>query len=349
MSQPIRLTWVAPAGVASPPPAGPPPPPTPPVGPGTITFSDFTANGGRVGKMLPATGYTGNGIGVTVLEMVASSSTKAALVPAQSTGSTNPLQLLRTFSGNLTVGGVYSGFTLQGTAQGHLYNGLMIDHELNPRLSDLLINGIPGDNASNPGETFGVNLYGCNGAVLTRVEVDGRLGGVAVGASGVGWNTCTDATMQDCYVHDHAYGMPTFWETHNITTHNLRSINNHLGINHERPSGVLRHYNPVLSPRAGSSGLHFTFNSDLADTPDIEVHDPVVSGGVPTAGGAPCVLIGHTYRGLTQRQTSLPRFYRNGVLMSWADAGCSVPGYVVASANMAAARADPQHWVVRFH
>jgi hypothetical protein len=314
----------------------------------TVTFSDFTAAGGTIGLMLPATGYTGQGIVGTTLLMKPHTSTKTA----PSSG-TNPLRLLRTNPG---TGGKFGGFTLQGTEQGHLYGGLLVTGQTSATVTDLLVTGIPGNSGAPPGETFGVATWQCNGVTLTRVEVDGRnTTGVRVGASGLACNSDKNIQWIDCHVHDHEYGMPTCWETVNFTTRTLRSINNVRGVNHERASGVIRHYSPVLQLDPTKANLmHMSFNSDIADCPDIEIHDPTWSGGPAAAGGALAFTIGDSYPGgkWQQKQKTIPRVFYGGTPFLVAEAGS--PGNPAAgvpatpSRNMAAAKADPKHSVVIF-
>jgi hypothetical protein len=323
---------------------------------GTMTLVDFPNNNAL---LLPSTkrGLAGPGV-VTIKPM---SSTKASTVPTAA-GTTNSLYLVRTAKG---VAALFTGFTLQGTDQGHLYGGLMLDHTVGAQLTDVLVAGIPGNNGAPPGETFGVNDYGGNGTVFTRVEVDGRnLAGVRVGASGLATNSASNVTWIDCYVHDHAYGMPTFWQTVNITTRNLRSINNARGINHERASGVIRHLSPVLHPDLSKpAAMHMSLNNDQADAADVEIHDPDCAGG--EVNGAFCLQMNDFYGSIKNadgtsqpqlnKQKTLPKVFRNGVLLPWADAGTdartegAITAPAVAAKNMAAAKADPTNWCIRYH
>lgn len=325
--------------------------PTPTPAPSNlIKFSDFgqptPLSTSKYGMVIPAAGYIGAGIDAETIEMVALTSTKARQVPTQASASTNPFYLLATTDGGGTKGGAFSGFTVQGTNQNMLYNGIRFVNLSGHTVTDVRIKGCPGDANVNPGETFGVNDFSCNGGVYTRVEVDGRdLTGAAVGASGMATNSSSNVTYVDCYVHDHKWGMPTFWQTVNITTHNLRSINNRRGINHERASGVIRHYGPILQGvpalgPTGDSGLHISFNNDQVDAPDIEVHDPVWSGGRVEAGGCLAIGINNNYRG-NQKQTTIPRFYQGGTRMLVAD-------FNAGGAPRAAALADPKHSVMLF-
>jgi hypothetical protein len=314
----------------------------------TTEFANFQAGDGRVGLMIPATGLiTPSG---HVFEMATSTSTRRAPV----TG-INSFNLLRTSPGRSRIGGEFAGFTVQGTAQGHDYNGLCLDHLIGHHVHDLVIRGIPGSADSPPGETFALNEFGGINGVFERIEVDGRdLNGRRVGAS-VGLNSATNTTLNDWYVHDLAYGFPTAWQQNGLTTHNVRSVNNQLGFNHERCAGPIRHYGLVahLDRSLDAAGMHLTFNNDWADNPDIEVHMMEWSGGAAVAGSALKVMIGHSYAPVpsstgVQRQVTLPRiFAADGSLMHWADAGYAALN--IPPANLSNALADPQHWAVRFH
>lgn len=293
---------------------------------------DFTANNGTIAAMLKGSTAAGTW---TLAPM---SSTKAALANALTAGQTNPYYLLRT---PRTAGLTLANLTITGTPQGHDYGGLMIDHCDSATLTDSRITAIPGSSSSPPGETFGVNVYGGTSVTLTRVEIDGA----GVTASGIGVNSATAVELDDCYVHDCPHGMPTFWQTNGVTTRNLRSINNHLGVNHERVTGPVRHYGLELDVPAKTGQMHLTLNNDQADNPDVEIHLARWAGGHYGATGPLCVMISDGYRG-AQKQTSLPRIYGpNGNLLQWADAGSAT----VKAVNVAAALANPTGWAVRFH
>lgn len=294
---------------------------------------DFTANGGTVGAMLPAS------VSDAAFTIAAGSSTKAGMVNALPQGATNPLYLLRTARGVPAL--TLAGLTVMGTSQGHLYGGLMIDHCDGAQLADSLFRAIPGAGASPPTETFFVNVYGGDGVTLTRVEVDGA----GVGASGIGVNSATNVELDDCYVHDCPYGMPTFWQTAGITTRALRSVNNHLGVNHERCTGPIRHHELQCHVAAAAGQMHMTLNNDQADNADVEIHLSDWSGGHYGANSPFCFAMGDRYRGVANQQVTVPRFFGlDGAPMQVADAGSPTHPAV----NVAAAKADPRHWVVRF-
>lgn len=160
---------------------------------GTFTFSDFAQGGGVYGIYAQnLMGIIGAGIGQTILQMVPSSSTKTA-----PTTGTNQLTLLRI--GNSPSLGVSTGwlqdFTLQGTSQGHAYNGLQLYCNTGSTLLRVQVNAIPGTASSPPGETFHYNLYKGSGNMLTGCIADGA----NIGASGFGTNTTESGdTFTNC-------------------------------------------------------------------------------------------------------------------------------------------------------
>lgn len=328
------------------------------VDPGLTSFRDFTVR--NSGLRLPAGGYVGAGVDKTVLRMIPGSSTRAARVNALPIGSTNPYYLLQTPRGGAMK---LAGFTLQGTHQGHPYGGIMLDHQNGHTLTDLTVRGVPGTYHAPPGETFAINDWGGHGGVLERVEVDGQ----GVTAAGIATNSSTEITLNDCYVHDCPYSSPTHWQTVGITVNNFRSVRNLFGYNHERCSGTIRYDGLHIElPHTHTAGMHLTFQNDQQDADDIELFNVSwTATGTPTsvAGGALCVMISdgyaavHNPNGSTtymQKQTTLPRIHNTaGALLQWADAGTSgdpangLPA--VPRTNVAAAKADPKNWAVRFH
>lgn len=314
----------------------------------TLTGSDFV-NNQAVQRVTGKPSFYGPG----KLTMTPMSSTKAGTIPAQTTGASVPYYIYRTAFGEVLV---FKSLTIEGTNQGHIYGGLMLDHCNDSLVEDVLVTGIPGNAGSQPGETFGVNGWGGARNVYRRVEVDGRRASdlVVVGASGLTNNSATDSVWEDCYVHDHQYGMPTFWRCTGIETRNLRSHRNVRGINHEDDGGRIRHYSPDLRPTSTPSGMHLTFNNQLADNPDIEVWDCRWTQ-IDTRNYL-AVLIGDSYAGIPNKQVTLPKFFKaDGTPLIWADAGTAarvISGIsypAVAAKNMTEARANPQNYVVRHH
>ncbi|WP_375399279.1 right-handed parallel beta-helix repeat-containing protein [uncultured Amnibacterium sp.] len=236
---------------------------------GIYTFTDFDAGTGGTWNGVAAwiTGLRGSGVGRTVLQMKAHTSTKKAMIP-RAFPATNQLSLVRLTGDDLTV----SGFTLRGTNQGHLYNGLRIDHADRLDVHDVKVQGVPGSSSSPPGETFGLNDYRTNGSVYTRVEVDGA----GVGGAGFGANVSKNITIRDSYFHDNRYSMgATFWEVQGITLiDTIATDNGRVGINLERVSGAVRMVRPVL---LGNHQGPIRIASDRGSA-KVTIVDPVFSG-----------------------------------------------------------------------
>ena len=204
----------------------------------------------------------------TIIRMKANTSTYAKNVPAQSTGQTNQLYVMRMNNGSVPQ--VLSDFWLQGTPQGHLYNGIMVgESKPGTTVKNLLITGVPGDAGFPPGETFGLNWWRGGDSITRDVEIDGhavtgntfaaRQVGAVVGASPIGYNSHDGAKLYNVYTHDSNVGMPTFWQSNNAETWNLQSIRNVTGINHERSVNII-HHEPVIY--GSKKRTHIQFMSD---------------------------------------------------------------------------------------
>jgi hypothetical protein len=231
---------------------------------GTYTFSDFRSS--NVGAMLPSGGFTGAGESQTVVEMTPHSSSKGGLVPTAS-GTTNPLSLLKVQGGSPLL----RDFTVQGTNQGHLYNGLQIKGTSGARIENVRVNAVPGDSRVNPGETFGINDFHTSGSRYSGVEVDGA----GVGASALAFNSSSNATVSDSYFHDNPYSAGiAIWQTSNVTMTDIISKDNRTGVNLERASGDIRLVRPTLE---NNSAQDIYVGSDQSSA-KITIIDPVFSG-----------------------------------------------------------------------
>ncbi len=235
------------------------------LGAGIFTFSDFGSD--LIGAHLPSAGLQGRGVGSTILEMGAHTSTKASRVPTAS-GTTNQLSLVKITGGSPKL----SGFTLQGTAQGHLYNGLRINSATNAQVSDVRVKSVPGDADNPPGETFGINDFHTDGSHYSHVEIDGA----GVGGADFGANSSKNLTITDSDFHDsgHSHGA-TFWQTKNITITNTRAIDNdRVGFNFERVSGTVTLTDDTMR---GNTLADIRFGSDQGSA-KVTIVDPVFSG-----------------------------------------------------------------------
>lgn len=259
-------------------------------------FKDFTSNT-DFGVDLPSSAIiTGAGIDRSILEMVPNTSTKAGIVPT-ATGTTNQLSLIRS-----TGSPKLSNFTLKGTSQGHLYNGLRLSRTTNAQVSNVKVAGIPGNNSSPPGETFGINDYSTTGSVYKNIEIDGS----GIGASGFATNSTKNVSIQDAYLHDSGYAHgAAFWQTDDITITNVKSVNNKsVGFNFERTTGTVTMRNITVGNN-GTADLRM--DSDQASAV-FNIYDPVYLGAKLR------IKVGAIYRGVAnvQKKSDI-HVYVNGV------------------------------------
>jgi hypothetical protein len=204
---------------------------------GTFAFSDFaTTLSIPCGAGITRTGLRGMSTASTIIQMTASTSTKASQVPTQSAGGTNQLYLMAFDHDNLDL----SCFTLQGTAQGHFYNGIRMLAIANGNLRNLkFIGAAPGNWHIPPGETFVINDYQGSNNTYSNIECDGRLDGatgIGDGASAFGQNSATNGTFNDCYAHHFPYSAAfALWQGGGTVTINRgRSDQNRTALNLER-------------------------------------------------------------------------------------------------------------------
>jgi hypothetical protein len=289
---------------------------------GTFTFSDFSY-GGTVGINVGPNcgGLMGSGRN-TIFQMVPGSSTKASLVPAQSTGATNPLWMMRIRDND---GAHFRGFRFIGTDQGHLYNGLGIQYSADSISSHLYLQAASwGDEKSPPGETFSWGNNHADRCKLWDSEIDGRTpGGLLVGASPLGWNNSVDADVRRVYAHHSRAGMPTWWQTTNIYTEDLVHYytgDGH-GLNHENSEGHIMHVRPVLivagrySERSlgTSSGLHVNMGNAATDMTDVTFVDPVYDDSFHQSGGMCIAQYAGWNIGGPNQVVTYPTVIHNGV------------------------------------
>jgi hypothetical protein len=324
---------------------------------GTFEFADFNDGGSNYGLLLPAAcgGLWGSGSGAdgsaaTVLQMTANSSTKASLVPAQATGDTNPLFLVR--SGN--DGTVFKNFQLKGTAQGHLYNGLRISGSSSNPVAGGTVDGVfhngcnPGNASSQPGETFAFSTNHTDNVQVLNCLFDGRDVGAGAGSSLIGHNSSTNTLITDtvCQYAWYGHGV-TYWQCDGIHTVRLTSqfngwggVGGH-GINHENTGGTILHESPTLKiDLTHGHGKHITVNNSstfgYGNNPSVSLTSITHDAGPSNFNGAFYFQIGDTYQGSTQTQTSFPTVTKAGVTLVGLDS--SVGG-----------TADPARNMVRAH
>jgi hypothetical protein len=235
---------------------------------------------------------------------------------------------------------VLSNFTMKGTPQNGLsYGGFVLTSCHDAQISGLYLQGAsPGYSNFPPGETFGMNLWKSNRAVVSDCEVDGRDdNGVRVCASPIGWNSASDASVYRTYVHHGLTGMLTFWKTINIYTEDFHSYSSATGggilsghaINHEQSSGTVRHVRPDLqlfgrysnvTGHTDNSATHMSFGNTVEDMPDVIVTEPIHDRGIGSTGML-MVAIHDGYNagitgGPTNKITTMPTIVKNGVTLT---------------------------------
>lgn len=236
----------------------------------TVAFQDFTPAAGTIDGAVvgpQATALIGAGPDRTLFEVAAKTSTHAADIPT-TFPDTNQLDVLR-IAGSGTV---LRGFGIRATDQGHLYNGLRVGRVTGLRASDITVTGIPGDAASPPGETFGINDYRTVGSEWSHVLVDGA----GVGASGFATNSSRDVTICDTVSKHNRFGMGfAFWQSSGIRCVDCTAEDNgRAGFNFERVTGT----NELVRPVARGNTYGVRISNDLASG-TFRIIDPQLTDG----------------------------------------------------------------------
>lgn len=214
----------------------------------------------------------------TILRMKANTSTVDHAKIPTADFQTNELHLLEVTHSNILL----KNFQLQGTPQGHYYNGLRMGNGDLHYLTGATIDGVffsntgPGYANFPPGETFQIDANWCDGLQILNCEVDGRDPATTSPASGagIGLNQCINSYIQDTYVH-HGYSSHgvAYWRCHNIQSLRLRSefngtSNGNLygnAVNHEQSDGTILHTALTAKPAystTGNRGFHLSFLND---------------------------------------------------------------------------------------
>lgn len=254
-------------------------------GAGSFTWSNFTTvfNGVRVGTGTTRKGIIGTGIGSTVLRMNVGSSTRAAEVPTAG-GTTNQLYLLYFEQDGLLL----ECFDVQGTNQGHLYNGIRLHGVTGAQIRNIRMRGTsPGNNFVPPGETFALNDFSGGGNVYTNCEIDGRedgATGAGTGATAFGANSYNGMTYIDCRAKYNPFsgawaiwqGIGTTWiingdSHHNRTAFNIERVGREaaLGAGNE---AIVHIVNPKFGVIEGFGQDIFLGNDQ--GSADIHIYDP---------------------------------------------------------------------------
>lgn len=300
---------------------------------GIYEFTDFAQS--NYGVLVPANvgGIWGSGTG-SVLRMTPNTSTRASAVPTTA-GTTNPYRLI----GTKTANQLFKNFQLQGTAQGHLYGGLSIAGSSSAPLSGIVVDGVtfnganPGNSSSPPGETFGLGTNHTDGLQVLNCSFDGRDAGGGYCSSLIGFNSSTNTYVANTTCQYSWYGAGiTYWLCDGIHSKNLVSKYNGWGgtgghgINHENVGGTVLHESPTLFiDLTHGHGKHISLQNSSSqgyvNNPNVSLTNITHDAGV--TGGCFMVLIGDSYEGRTQVQTSLPTITKNGITLLGRDASVS--------------------------
>jgi hypothetical protein len=269
----------------------------------TKSFSDFSQSvlGVHAGVYYSGSQLSGD-CSSSVIRMVPGTSTKAGLVPT-APGSTNQIYLMAVSQDNLRL----ECFTLQGTEQGHLYNGIRMHQIDNGQLRHLkLVSPAPGNNYFPPGETFGINDFRGTNNTFADIEIDG--GGR--GASAFAANSSVGGTWTDVYAHDDPYAMGiALWQTSGTQELvRFKSARNRTAINLERVQGTVNVRQPTIS---SSLAQDLFVGNDWGST-KVNIYDPILPTGTKLKVYYPSTEQG---RQNLQRKSDI-KVYKNGVDVS---------------------------------
>jgi hypothetical protein len=248
---------------------------------GTYGFSNFGTD--NIGLNLAGKGgLNGAGTASTVVKMYAYSSTKGYLVPT-ATGTSNRLFLM-----NATGAAKLSNFWLQGTAQGHLYNGLKLSRGTGASVSNVKITAVPGAGYNPPQETFTINDQNGSGDRFSYIQEDGT----NIAAVGIGANSASNISISNSsFVNNRYSAGVALWQVYNATLTNVVSKSNRTGLNFERCSGSITIKHPTIQYE---SNQDLYIGSDQASA-RITITDPVYSSHLR-------IRVPAVYRGVTNKQ-----------------------------------------------
>jgi hypothetical protein len=195
------------------------------------------------------------------VQMVENSSTRAGLVPGNGNNQgglanpVNPLYLLRGVTDLQDV-------TVQGTQQGHLYNGLYMTGA-NLAIKHVVINDIPGNSSANPGETFAVGINRASGTnIVDDLTVNGGTGALASSVGLAINNSDADFTINDLTTRNLKYSAGiALWQVRG--TYDVRNwvqTGGARSLGAERMAGTVNLYDPRWT--AGTTGHDITYTWD---------------------------------------------------------------------------------------
>lgn len=321
-------------------------------GKGTFEQADFTqpVDARIYGLVLwdKCAGIAGSGEDATIVQLTPGSSTRLAKVPKQSTGkfsgpgavgTTNPLKVLH--AGETTgPRDVYlGGFTLRATDQPvyatvdtppdpqtgrpHNYNGIELYRAGKVTIEHVRVQGFPGSNGANPGETFSIMAGGSTlDLTATSLELDGRhpVSGKAIGGSGFyhgGQLAKSSLTDVDAHHMFYGWGLTHYMVTGGKSVYTrVRARNNMGAFNWERCSNHTFELvgcdnlgnRAIAKPTAGygKQPIFAVVDSDQGSVTinlrDVKVDDGTGTLVTPSPQHPVLVVLHPNYWGTTQKQ-----------------------------------------------
>ncbi len=214
-------------------------------------------------------GVYGSGKGQTIFQVRPNTSTAAGRVPADTPtpqGKTNPLYVMR-FQNNAPAA---QGFTVQGTTQGHNYNGIQLYDLSNWTMRDVAVLGVPGSAGFEPGETFPIAVYRGTNITLDGITIDGQ----GKTATGIGVNFTGGFTLKNSTLGNTKYGsgISCYHSTGDMNFTNVDFRNNGFyGSNWEDHKGTATYTNCTFGNNPnGDIGIFST------QSVKIRIQDPIV-------------------------------------------------------------------------
>ncbi|TDS74935.1 hypothetical protein [Amnibacterium kyonggiense] len=226
---------------------------------GVYSMRDFAVQSS--GALVSGSVLQGAGVGRTVIRMAEHTSTRASSVPDNGNNQgglanpTNPLYLLRGVNR-------LENATIQGTEQGHLYNGVYMAGS-NIVIRHVQVNAIPGNSNANPGETFAVNVNRASGTnTVEDLTINGGSGALTSAAGLAINNSDADWRISDLTTRNLRYSAGiALWQvrgTFDIRDYVQRGGARSLGA--ERMAGTVNLYDPKWD--AGTTGHDITYTWD---------------------------------------------------------------------------------------
>jgi hypothetical protein len=218
----------------------------------------------------------------------------------------------------VTAGAYIGNFEMRGRDFGQAaYDGIKMLGN-NSVFERIFANGAHrGWSHAPPGEAGAFTSNGGDSVQIYNCEADCRDPGTGrpVGASPFMFNNQSNVRVDDFYGHHALTGMPTFWNTNNITTNRLRSEYNGTGpglltgygLNHEQVNGTVTHNDPIIltgyTP-TGNNGYHMTIGTNKFNAV-YNINRPIFDAGRAGATVFDIGLASNNYQPFTQTTANI--------------------------------------------